>query len=606
MRLKASLLMDMRLLKTLSWGQPSKARSELLGGQMARSGSIGLRIASGAAIAALFTAPSNAHNEIVHQDIVDYAFETLLLLTPAPGQQGAARELPPPRSADPATWARFIAIARGAPSRLGALDSGLSKLNFDKSMGVRPLDADLAPGSAAGTPLKCVKSVYGEESIPDEWWKGRMREVHYPVALDFAAVFGCGARSDWTPGAAFDGRNGAAAIGADKVDHTGLILGLYSADIDLGIEDTHLWYRPTAVGGLGALQSFVDDAVDTGLAALALPLVCLADCIFGDCSACDDDARDLADAANPMDDVGGLVPGLGDISTADYVGVWHHINMNPGASNEYDDRQGLLFEDAGPDMVPSAEDLALMAYFDAIGLSVNYEKSRGVHRYQIDGAADGAADTEFRGESQWQFRTLGHTAFEPVDNLAFYGWRLFRDGDSANGVPLHRAEYMGFPLHAIGDATSPMHVIASSTWGHRPFEDAVEALWPKVTYHDGPDDQANAMAYRVLTKAYSWWLFIETWRSQTGRTGDVPVRELVTRVAQKTYDYSMEQHGAIGWPFLPLASAAYFVDATKGTSIATYVEFPGAVDLVRPLIEESIAATIAFLVAASENLPSNP
>ena len=101
-------------------------------------------------------------------------------------------------------------------------------------------------------------------------------------------------------------------------------------------------------------------------------------------------------------------------------------------------------------------------------------------KYQISGADDGLPDTRSRSESQWQFTTLGHTTFEPVDNLAYYGWRRFRDGVPGEGIEKHRVSNMAWPLHAIGDATVPMHVAATSSWGHRPFEDGQEEIWSKL------------------------------------------------------------------------------------------------------------------------------
>ena len=72
-------------------------------------------------------------------------------------------------------------------------------------------------------------------------------------------------------------------------------------------------------------------------------------------------------------------------------------------------------------------ELVLMAYFDASGLSVNYDKSQGIDKYTANHADDGVANTVRRNKADWQFTTIAHVPFEPVNNLALYGWTHFRD-----------------------------------------------------------------------------------------------------------------------------------------------------------------------------------
>jgi hypothetical protein len=327
------------------------------------------------------------------------------------------------------------------------------------------------------------------------------------------------------------------------------------------------------------------------------------DCIFDDCSDCDTEAKDIANDANPINAIEGMLPGIGDVKGLDWVGIWHHINVRPDTGGgAFDDRPGALLETGGPFGIPDATALVLMAALDVSGLSLNYDDSNGPHRYEITGAGDGHQDTSTRNEGQWQITTFPHLTFEPVDNLGFYGWRQFKND------PAHSAKWLGWPLHAIGDATSPMHAAATSTWGHRPFEDAQQDRWRAIRHlgesfdaDPTPAEQQsqNAQARAILAKAFTWRAFILNWRSQApGRERDVPVRELVTAIARETFNYSLQQQAtSVNWPFDPLLSAVYVADDKAAISVyATDAN----IDRSRPLLENAAAATLAFLVSAAE------
>jgi len=80
--------------------------------------------------------------------------------------------------------------------------------------------------------------------------------------------------------------------------------------------------------------------------------------------------------------------------------------MKPGASNDFDARQGKLFDEAGvPGEPMDPVELVLMAYFDASGLSLNYDKSQGIAKYTANNADDGMAKTIRRDKADWQFTT---------------------------------------------------------------------------------------------------------------------------------------------------------------------------------------------------------
>jgi len=239
-----------------------------------------------------------------------------------------------------------------------------------------------------------------------------------------------------------------------------------------------------------------------------------------------------------------------------------------------------------------------MAYFDTAGISVNYDDSKGVHQYQITASPDGSPVTRRRDKAQWQYTTVAHMPFEPVDNLAEYGWRRFFDS------PDHAISNLAWPLHAIGDATVPMHVVATSAWGHRPYEDSQEYVWSRVRQQDASQPEQAAFMARVMQRALFWNEKIQTWRAAHGNTRDVPVRDIVTEVAANTHAYSVRMQGATGgaWPFSVVASTAYLVEPTATSK--GYAAIPNAADLARPLLEDGVGATIALLVAAADSLPA--
>jgi hypothetical protein len=528
----------------------------------------GPRRAIAAAMILLLVQPARAHNEIIHQEMTDLAYQVMAWIEKNEANQTFDGEPAP-------GWIAFHTRVVSAPAKLRARSSALATAAAPKS-------------------LSCPQAVNGVQTLPAKWWDTTLGQVPFAPSFDFAGNDGCGVWLDWKGQGIFAnlGVNGA------PTDHAGAVLGMWAASIDRRFDDTHLWIRPTSVAGLGAVKKIVNDAGNTALGLVLVPIVCFFECIFGGCGSCGDDAEKAADTLNPTEEIDGWIPGIGDISGDKYVGMWHHLNMNPGASNEFDDHQGELFEEAGPPgMGMDPVDLVVMAVFDATGLSVNYEDSQGVHAYQIGASPDGAPLTRIRDKAQWQYTTAAHTAFEPVDNLAEYGWRRFFDS------PDHPVNDLAWPMHAIGDATVPMHVTATSAWGHRPYEDSQEYLWTRVTGQNLSDQEQRAFIARVLQRAFVWSGKIETWRAAHGNTHDVPIRQIVTELAGNTHDYSMrmqsETHGL--WPFSEVASTAYLVEPTA-TSKA-YAAIPGAADLVRPLFEDGMGATIALLVAAADNLP---
>src|SRR5262245_40621284 len=280
---------------------------------------IDLRKAAACVLALLvLQGPLAAHNEVVHQDMTDLAYQVMRWVETFEARQTFDGEPAP-------GWIQFHARVVAAPAKLRARNSGLAGVPAPKS-------------------LSCADPVYGVKDLPANWWDKPLGQVPFPPNFDFAGNGGCGVRTGWKPEGIF------ARLGSDRVpfrDHTGVVLGLWAASVDRHYDDTHLWFRPTSAGGLGAVKNLVNDAGNTALELVLVPIVCFFKCIFGGCGSCADDAKAAADALNPTEEIEGWLPGIGDVSGDKYVGMWHHLNMNGGASNEFDDHQGELFDEAG-------------------------------------------------------------------------------------------------------------------------------------------------------------------------------------------------------------------------------------------------------------------
>jgi hypothetical protein len=233
---------------------------------------------------------------------------------------------------------------------------------------------------------------------------------------------------------------------------------------------------------------------------------------------------------------------------------------------------------------------------------LDYDESKGPKQYEIGAGDDFHSDSKRRSRAQWQFPTFPHLIFSPADNLGKFGWEQFR-ASKARAAKIS-AEPLSWPLHAIGDATVPMHVVNTSGWGHRPFEQAVRDSWSRLLFFsDDPTqkDVARALqveqAARILAKAYQWRTFILNWRAaHPGQQDNVPVRELVTALAQETYSYAAISRPG-GWPFDSAASLLYLADEESAT---LFYKTKASIDYTRPLIENGAAASLAFLMSAME------
>ncbi len=509
----------------------------------------------------LSSIPAQAHNAPVHSDMVELSYEVMLAV------KNKTFTVDPPPGVAAAEWTAFLDSVAAAPDKYRQQPSQL-------------------PQPATNI---CLAPLSGVNHDPGAGWaQTKMGTVTHAVDPTYShASWDCGVRANWTPGGIFNKSNPTDQMDATKRDFTGTVLGFWSANVDSEFDDTHLWFRPTNSLGQGALHKFVNESVGVGLAVVFAPFVCLFDLFAGHPETCLGDSKDLGDKANVVGTLEGLLPGFGDLSGDTWTGSWHHIKVIGPSSNSFDDREGLLIEEAGPFVVPDPVDLAIMIGTDTAGISVNFDKSNGPKRYQIANGGDSQPDTVFRGKGEWQSPAYAHTAFEPVDNLGLFGWKKFRSeaGHPVNGL--------GWPLHAIGDATVPMHVAATPAWGHRPFEDAQEKLWPELRLAAAPDGIQQRELQLLLTKAFEWRKFILAFRlAHPGDATQIPVREMITKLAQNTGAFALAQPPAQLWPFNPGASLVYLTAPMAATE--SYIVKPNAAALYRPVVEDGVGATIHF------------
>ena len=160
-----------------------------------------------------------------------------------------------------------------------------------------------------------------------------------------------------------------------------------------------------------------------------------------------------------------IIPIVGDIKNDAIVGISHHINV-PLDNTDYDDLSGLLITRAGQLGVPGALEAAAIALADATGATVAgvpttapLLKTSRVRTLRTDHRL-----RRRRNAGNWEFLPFVHTPMPPVGNLGWYGLQKF------GAQPGPNTKFLGFALHAIGDATVPMHVAGAFGWGHRPYE----------------------------------------------------------------------------------------------------------------------------------------
>ncbi len=481
--------------------------------------------------------PASAYNWKTHKDIVITAVE--IAQSPPPFTN-------PPPGVTLAEWLHFLAIVNASPSRLGRLRTGLPT-SIPTNDGIDlPIFDEPYPIYDSNCPF-----------YPDD----NLAKIGLMQIKDFRYIAL---------------RNGPCAIQAVKTPEEQSmvlpnVLGWQAGSPDDHLMDTVMWYRPTNVGPLSLGKQILSKAWKVGFGSAVAPFKCAWDAIFG--SGCDfGSAYDLADEYNPVEYVDSWIPGLSSHTNSTYPGVWHFINMaHPHDAGRYNDFPGLWYQNAGPNGNPGVIDILIMVGANTTGLSLNAYSSRGDDNY-------GQYDRVSRGTLAWHAYNVAHTEFSPVDNLAQYGWDKFRNEgrNSARGF--------AWPLHAIADAACPHHVVGTTSFGHRPFEDYIEPAFPRLI-----DRADEAQRTRILQDAYFWW--------REFKASNEDIRGLVRTVAFQTH--SLASVGG-GWPFNDSASYEYHA-VSKSEGIHFYEGLGRDLEAAR-LLEISIGASLGFLLAASETV----
>jgi hypothetical protein len=531
--------------------------------------------AAAALVAVIGTMPAQAHNESVHQRMTDYAYHVLLAAAAVrDGRDMSARlrsRIDSVSKRDPSVAALLRAASRARP-RLQSLKSGL------------PLD---------DTPCIFPPFITAVGGVVPDWQLPAqtplidvaMKQVRFPVTVHYGhGPVICAIDIGWQPSGVLASVNPGTLT---TRDHTGVTLGYWAAAPD---KEKHDWVLSSTT--LGALQ--VPLAVAAGFeTTAAASAACILACgLFPPaCVACP--ALGIAAGVAAIDEITSIDASA--LESEDYVGLGHFIDMKPppAGATLFDTQPGKSMLRAGPNGVPDmTEDIVILA-FELGGVHVNHAKSSAPGNYEIVLGASGAVGTDGhvnstrRSASQWQAPLLPQLELTAVDNLAMFGYRKARE---FRGASLE-ARRLGWPLHALGDASVPMHAVGASGWGHRPYEDSVDARFDTLVAASNAAASIETVV-DVLQRAAAWRTFIEARRATLG-SPDVPLRDLVTAVADRTRVKAAAQPQV----FSEVASLAYIVD--QDAAVAFY-ESAAMSAVQRDLLVEGIAATLAFLIAYTE------
>ena len=525
---------------------------------------------------ALHVRPVAAHNEKVHRDMTDYAYEVML----AAAKYSNGESLPPDlqslfkRLAEQVPGLnQFYADAGKAVPRLKALPSGLPD---DDKPCATPFLVNLFGGPFPDFELP------GGTSLAD----APLGQIRLPLSTMYRnGNVVCGIDEQWVPSGALADSNPGAFTARD---HTGVTLGYWAGQPDRELGDWRMrstvleeLKSPANVAGAAA-KTTVQIALACGLGCVFMPLVCLACPILAGGA-----------AGFVTDELMSL--NATEIESDDFTTLGHFMDMKPATPGTFDDRRGKLATASGPLVQPDGLEKVFIASFDVLGLHVNHEASSGPKRYEIVlgtpgmPGADLHQNSQTRTASDWETGLATTVEYTPGDNLGRYGLDVFR-GNAGTPVGTQR---LGWPLHAIGDATVPAMGYGASGWGKRPYEQSVENNWD-VLVGSGNRGSSLATIAKVLLRAYFWRVIIQVWRAQNGTGTDIPLRDLVTGVAEIT----RVKAGGVPAVFKPIESLQWALGQRSQAEAA--FETADIQGLQHDLTVDGIGVSLAFLMSASE------
>jgi hypothetical protein len=546
-------------------------------------------------------APVWAHNERVHQLITDYAYLVALAMSQFPPPSGTQppallTELAALLTEHPELGAFYVA-AHAAVPKLRALPSGLPEEHKPCiDVGLIPL-VHLKANAMLDWLLPANLSL---EQRP-------LSAVIYPVTANYNAEnVACGIDKHYEPGGALTAINPGTGPTSPPTpidlftsrDHTGVTLGYWAAGPDRELED---WvFRSTTTKEVQNPAVLAAIAVGTtGLVSLSCVLAC--------------GVFPLACPVCPAVAIGAAVEVIDEISSLDasamkrteFVGLGHFIDVQPTPPSQmlFDDVPGKFSEHAGPDGNPDVFEELVIALYEWLGWHVRSDLSLGTTNYEIavsgqQGEDDFASDSVNRNALDWETATGGHLQYTPVDNLALFGWLEFKakHGSQSKEEAAEATRRLGWPLHALGDATVPMHVVGASGYGHRPYEDSIDMKWGELVFSNDVN-QSSRLVRTIVLRAFQWRQFIQQWRADHGGTTDVPVRDLITALADQTHSKS------VGPPGLFNTKASLLYQFSSESDAKAAYNTPALTQWQRDTVVDAIAATLAFFISATEVIP---
>lgn len=413
-----------------------------------------------------------------------------------------------------------------------------------------------------------------------------MGQVRLPVTVHYGTAQPvCEIDGTWAPSGVLASVNTGIFTAQD---HTGVTLGRWAAQPDKELKDwvltsttLEVLQNPIVVGGIGAGVT-VAVSVLCALACGFFPPACVL-CPFVAVGA----GGVVIDEITSID--------ADSLESDSFVGFGHFVDMKPTLPGQtfFDTMPAKFMERAGPAGVPDLTEGLVVLLSNLAGLHVNHDESLAPKNYEIilsGGGVDFHTNTTRRDKSEWEGPTVSHLQLTAVDNLGMFGYGEARSKKGTSG----EAFRLGWPLHALGDASVPMHAVGASGFGHRPYEDSTDMVYDNLV-GSASASASTAMVAAVVVRALFWRKFIQDWRALHGTT-EVPVRDLVEAVAAVTRTKAMAQPSV----FRPDLSLTYITDQDSAT--AAYDNATTAA-IQRDLMIEAVAAEVAFLMSYTEVTP---
>jgi hypothetical protein len=371
---------------------------------------------------------------------------------------------------------------------------------------------------------------------------------------------------------------------------TGALLGYWAQNVDEEVDDTHLTWRPTNVLFIGTVKSIAKTAYEAGLESLLLPFACFWDLFSG--GNCLDDAKNTSHDYDPVQIVDATADVL-DLNVGDWsgndleavgihaslVGFWHFIR--PRTNGDFNRIPGFKLSDAflqtgTAEWSMDAVDFGALVALDATGISLNLDKSKGIYHYSQ--YADGPVE---RHPADWNGSSVAHVEFEPIDNVAQYGWDSSSYGTRYSTNYHVDARYLAWPLHVIMDLLVPHHVAGVLGWGHADWESYADSQWTNI-FNEG-----SILHYydlqKILAEAYRYWCFLD---NKWNKNQTLAVREYMEMIAEET---SSEPDSAEGKVFL-------------ATNLLSDRDYSGEKEFLRKLLTRGVGAVLAFMIKETKQV----